>query len=147
MSSTRLLASPKSIWVLSLKKSGFWTPAYPVAMDRLKAMTSVASQTWRTGMPADRRPRLIDGGRVDGVVGADDEDDVGGGEVLVDLVHLLDDVVRHLRLREEDVHVPREAAGDGVDAEPDVDASASEDLGEARRRRAAPARSPCRTPV
>ena len=27
MSSTRERASPKSIWVLSLKNSGFWTPA------------------------------------------------------------------------------------------------------------------------
>ena len=52
MSSTRSLASPKSIEVLSRKNSGFWTPAYPAAIERLKTMTSLAFQTSSTGIPA-----------------------------------------------------------------------------------------------
>ena len=39
------------------------------------------------------------------------------GEVLVDLVHLQHDVVGHLGLGQQHVHVPRQAAGDGVDGE------------------------------
>ena len=34
-----------------------------------------------------------------------------------------DDVVRHLRLGEQHVHVAGQAAGDGMDAEPHVDAA------------------------
>src|SRR5687768_5036 len=45
MSSTRSRASPKSIWLLSRKKSGFWTPAFPVFMERLKTTTLPAPQT------------------------------------------------------------------------------------------------------
>ena len=52
MSSTRSLASPKSIALFSLKNRGFCTPAYPGAMDRLKMTTSLACHTWITGIPA-----------------------------------------------------------------------------------------------
>ena len=44
------------------------------------------------------------------------------GEVVVDLVHLEHDVVGHLGLGEQHVHVAGQAAGDRVDAEADVDA-------------------------
>ena len=74
-------------------------------------------------MPAIGRAGLVERGRVDRVVGADDEHDVGVGEVVVDLVHLEHDVVGHLGLGEQHVHVPGQAAGDRVDAEPDVDAA------------------------
>ena len=70
------------------------------------------------------------GGGVDGVVGADDQDDGGVGEVVVDLVHLQDDVVGHLGLGEQHVHVAGQAAGDGVDAEPDVDAALAQLAGQ-----------------
>ena len=39
------------------------------------------------------------------------------GEVVVDLVHLEDDVVGHVGLGEQHVHVPGQAAGDRVDRE------------------------------
>ena len=52
MSLTRSFASPNSMRVLSRKNSGFCTPAYPAAMERLNAMTSLAFQTSSTGMPA-----------------------------------------------------------------------------------------------
>jgi AspT/YidE/YbjL antiporter-like protein len=73
--------------------------------------------------PGDRAGRVVLGGGVDRVVGADDQHDVGLGEVVVDLVHLQDDVVGHLGLGQQDVHVAREPTGDRVDAEPDVDAA------------------------
>ena len=65
----------------------------------------------------DRGARLVQGSRVDSVVGPDDEDDVGLGEVGVDLVHLEHDVVRHPSLGEQHVHVAGEPACDRVDAE------------------------------
>ena len=43
------------------------------------------------------------------------------------------DVVGHVRLGEQHVHVPRHPAGDGVDAEHDVDALIAQDLGELGR--------------
>src|SRR5512139_2841453 len=61
--------------------------------------------------PDDRHPGdggggVLGGGGVDGVVGADDEHDVDVLEVVVDLVHLEHDVVGHLGLGEQHVHVP-----------------------------------------
>ena len=45
--STLSLASPRSIWVFSLKKSGLTRPAYSVLLiDRLKTTTLRASHTW-----------------------------------------------------------------------------------------------------
>ena len=49
-------------------------------------------------------------------------DDVGVGEVVVDLVHLQHDVVGHLGLGQQHVHVAGHAAGHRMDAEADVDA-------------------------
>ncbi len=67
---------------------------------------------------------------VDGVVGADDQDDGGVVEVVVDLVHLEHDVVGHLGLGEQHVHVAGQPAGDRVDAEPDVDAAGAQLAGQ-----------------
>ena len=66
----------------------------------------------------------------DDVVGADHERDVGLRELGVDLVHLLELVVRDVRLGEQDVHVAGHAAGDRVDRVGDVDALLLEQLGE-----------------
>ena len=68
------------------------------------------------------------------------------GELRVDLVHLLELVVRHVRLGEQHVHVARHAAGDGMDRVLDVDALLLEQLRELRARRAAPARPRARSP-
>ena len=79
--------------------------------------------------PRDRRagpPR----GRVRDVVGADDEGHVAAVELRVDVVHLLELGVGHVRLGEEDVHVPRHPAGDRVDRVLDVDAALLEELGQ-----------------
>jgi hypothetical protein len=51
------------------------------------------------------------------VVRADDDDDIRVREVLVDLVHLQHDVVGHLGLRQQHVHVPRQTPRDRVDGE------------------------------
>src|SRR5665811_231592 len=69
----------------------------------------------------DRAGRVLERGRVDRVVRADDQHDIGVVEVVVDLVHLEHDVVRHLRLGEQHVHVTGQTTGDRVDAEPYVD--------------------------
>ena len=74
------------------------------------------------------------GGRVDGVVGSDDQDDVGVGEVLVDLVHLHDDVVGDVGLGEQHVHVARQTSGHRMDGELDVDALRGELGGEVGHR-------------
>ena len=45
---------------------------------------------------------------------------VGVGEVVVALLELVDDVVRHARLRQEDVQLPRHPPSDGMDPKPDL---------------------------
>jgi hypothetical protein len=50
------------------------------------------------------------------VVGADDERDVGGGEFVVDVFELEDQVVGHAGLGQQHVHLARHAAGDRMDA-------------------------------
>src|SRR3954447_6669492 len=76
----------------------------------------------------DRRARLVAGRRVDDVVGADDEDDVGLRDLPVDLVHLLELLVGHVRLRQQHVHVTRHPAGHRMDAVADVDTALFEQL-------------------
>ena len=78
----------------------------------------------------DRRARRGLRRRVHDVVRADDEDHVRGLELGVDLVHLLERLVRHVRLGEQHVHVAGHAAGDRVDAVDDVDAPGLEHLGQ-----------------
>ena len=58
-------------------------------------------------------------GRVDGVVGADYEDEVGVIEVVVDFVHLEDDVVWDSSLSQKDVELAWHTAGHRVDAKPE----------------------------
>jgi energy-coupling factor transport system substrate-specific component len=55
-------------------------------------------------------------------------------EVVVDLVHLEHDVVGHLGLGEQHVHVARHAAGDRMDAEAHVDALLAQQLGDLEHR-------------
>mmetsp|Transcript_14858 Transcript_14858/g.42057 ORF Transcript_14858/g.42057 Transcript_14858/m.42057 type:complete len:265 (-) Transcript_14858:260-1054(-) len=50
--STVSLASPSSMSVLSFKKTGLSTPAYPAANDRFITITCFEFQTRKTGMPA-----------------------------------------------------------------------------------------------
>mmetsp|Transcript_21690 Transcript_21690/g.63392 ORF Transcript_21690/g.63392 Transcript_21690/m.63392 type:complete len:536 (+) Transcript_21690:104-1711(+) len=85
------------------------------------------------GHACDDRVGVLDGGRVDGVVGTDDEADVGVLEVVVDLLHLEHDVVRHARLGEQHVELARHPASDGVDGELRLDAARAQlarDLGD-----------------
>ena len=79
--------------------------------------------------PGDRRAGPA-GGRVGDVVGADDERDIAPVELRVDVLHLLELGIGHVRLREEDVHVPRHPPGDRVDRVLHVDAPVLEELGE-----------------
>ena len=51
-------------------------------------------------------------------------------KVLVEFVHLEDDVVWDARLCKQHVHVPREATRDGVDGVSDIDALLAELPGE-----------------
>mmetsp|Transcript_15628 Transcript_15628/g.42330 ORF Transcript_15628/g.42330 Transcript_15628/m.42330 type:complete len:454 (+) Transcript_15628:140-1501(+) len=82
------------------------------------------------GHARDDGRRVLLGGGVDGVVGADDECEVGALKVVVDLLHLEHVVVRHARLREQHVELARHAAGDRVDAEAHVDALLPQLLGD-----------------
>ena len=51
-------------------------------------------------------------------------------ELRVDLVHLLELLVRHVRLGEQHVHVPGHPAGDRVDAVDDLDAALGQQVGQ-----------------
>jgi len=53
------------------------------------------------------------------IVSADNHAHVNIAHLGVDLVHLLDDIIRHIGLSEQHIHLSRHAAGDGVDAELD----------------------------
>src|SRR5699024_4482588 len=82
------------------------------------------------GHAGDRAARVLGGIRVDGVVGADHQDDVGVGEVVVDLVELHDDVVRHLGLGQQHVHVPGQTPGDRVHGKAHVHAAVPQGAGQ-----------------
>jgi hypothetical protein len=60
--------------------------------------------------------------RVDDVVRADDDGHIGLGEVFVDLVHLHHDVVGHLGLGQQHVHVAGHAARHRVDGKAHIHA-------------------------
>ncbi len=70
----------------------------------------------------DRRALVGLGGRVDHVVGADDEGDVGLGELAVDVLQLEHFVIGHVGFGQQHVHVPGHAARDRVDRVFDADA-------------------------
>ncbi|MPM54067.1 hypothetical protein SDC9_100840 [bioreactor metagenome] len=67
------------------------------------------------GHPVDGGIHRIAGGRVEHVVGADHDHGIGVFEVAVDRIHLVKLLVRHVGLRQQHVHVPGHAAGDGMD--------------------------------
>src|SRR5574344_294622 len=73
---------------------------------------------------------VFGGAGVDDAVGADDDDHVGLGEVVVDLIHLHDDVVGHLGFGQQHVHVPRHATGDGVDSKLHLHTLVAQGLGD-----------------
>ena len=78
----------------------------------------------------DRRVADVARRGVRHVVGADDQRDVGARELAVDVVHLLELVVRDVGLGEQDVHVAGHAPRDRVDRVQDLDAAALELGGE-----------------
>ena len=63
----------------------------------------------------DRTRRVVSGGRVDHVVGADHQRHVGPAELVVDFVHVVQPVVGNIRLGQQHVHVAGHAAGDRMD--------------------------------
>ena len=71
----------------------------------------------------DRALVVVPRRRIDDVVGADDEHDVGLRQVAVDLVHLDQRVVRDFGFGQQHVHVAGHAPGDGMDGELHVDAA------------------------
>eukprot|EP00053_Salpingoeca_punica_P012955 m.116409 g.116409 ORF g.116409 m.116409 type:complete len:1093 (-) comp16076_c1_seq1:125-3403(-) len=81
------------------------------------------------GHAGNGRIRVVQGGGVDRVVGADDEGDVSVGKVVVDLLHLQDNVVGHVGLGQQDVELARHAAGHRVDAKAHLDAALRQHLG------------------
>ena len=97
-------------------------------------MQLLAFQTSRIGMPKIGLRRIVQGARIDDVVGADDDRDVRLREVVIDLFHLDHDVVRHARLGEQDVHVARQPARDRMDREAYVGAALAEKLGDVEDR-------------
>jgi hypothetical protein len=98
-------------------------------------------------MPAMGRVRIVLRRRVHDVVGADDDDDIRVREVLVDLVHLQHDVVGHLGLGQQHVHVPRQTARDRVDGEAHLLARRAQLARQFADTIAAPAPPPCRSPA
>ena len=78
----------------------------------------------------DRAARVAACSRVRHVVRADHERDVGLFERGVDLVHLVQLVVGHVRLRQEHVHVARHAPGHRVNGVADVHAFLVELVGQ-----------------
>ena len=89
-----------------------------------------ASSTVEDRHAVDRASRRVLGRGVDDVVRADDERDVGGLELRVRLVHLLQLLVGNVGLGEKDVHVTRHAAGDRMDGVDHLHAPRLEQVGE-----------------
>ena len=101
-------------------------PANPGARLRLTTTLVVALSTLRIGHAVDRRPCILAGGRVHDVVSSDDQRDIGSGEVVVDLIQIQQDVIRHVGLGEEDVHVSWHPSRHGVDGVPHRDPTSFE---------------------
>ncbi len=68
----------------------------------------------------DRALRIVLGGRVGHVVGADDENDIRIREFVVDVVHVIELIVGHIGFGQEHVHMPRHAASHRVDGVFDI---------------------------
>ena len=63
----------------------------------------------------DGAARIILRSRIDDIVGAYNDHDIGLGEIVIDLLHFKHDVVRHLGFRQQHVHVPGQSPGNGMD--------------------------------
>src|SRR5258708_2504506 len=100
-------------------------PAKPAAMLRLMTITVRALSTSRMGMPKMGLEASV---RAAGLVTslAPMISDVGLRHVAVDGVHIEELVVGDVGFGEQHVHVAGHAAGDGVNAEGDVDAALGE---------------------
>jgi len=64
----------------------------------------------------DVAPRRVPGSRVDHIVGTNHQRHIGQLELVVDLVHLLELLVRHMSLREQHVHMSRHPPRHRVDS-------------------------------
>src|SRR5207247_5304514 len=73
-------------------------------------------------------------GRVDHIVRTDYEGHVSGGELAIDLIHLLELFVGDVGFSQKNVHVAGHAAGDGMDGVLDLDAALLELVGELLQR-------------
>ncbi len=62
----------------------------------------------------------VPGGGVDHVVGPDDDGGVTGVKLGVDLLHLVELLIRDVRLAEEDIHMAGHPSSDGVDGVEDL---------------------------
>jgi hypothetical protein len=107
-------------------------PAKPLDRLRLTTMTVVALSTSRIGMPliaefASRASGLTTS------LAPSDQRDVGAGEVGVDVLEVVELVVRHVGFGEQHVHVPWHAAGHRVDRVAHVDVAVLEQIGELAR--------------
>jgi hypothetical protein len=67
---------------------------------------------------------------VDDIISTNDQHHVHFREVVIDFLHLLDDVVRNANFGQKNVHLTRHTTGNGVDGEPHVDFVFDEMLGE-----------------
>ncbi|CNU83885.1 Uncharacterised protein [Salmonella enterica subsp. enterica serovar Bovismorbificans] len=72
--------------------------------------------------------------RVHRIVRANHQHGIGIGEIIIDLVHLQHDVIRHFRLRQQHVHMPRQATRHRMNAETHVDPARAQFFGDFRHR-------------
>ena len=92
-------------------------PAKPGFMLRLMTKTVLALSASMIGMPKIGLRLVVPGGRIDHVVGPDDQRHVGLRHLGIDLVHLDQLIVGDLGLGQQHVHVAGHAAGHRVDGE------------------------------
>jgi hypothetical protein len=109
--------------VFSLKKSGFSRPENPAALAALEDDGEFRAVHFEDGHAGDGAAGIVAGVGVDDVVRADDDGDIGGGEIGIDLLEFVELRVGDIGLGEEDVHVAGHAAGDGMDGVFDGDAA------------------------
>src|SRR5690606_197237 len=82
------------------------------------------------GHAVDGAGRIVERAGVDDVVGADHDDDVRLGEIVVDLVHFEDDVVGDVGFGEQHVHVTGKTACHGMNREAHLGPGVAEGLGD-----------------
>ena len=91
-------------------------------------MPRLRTTTWRAFHTGNRAARVFGGGRVYGVVGTDNQHHIGAWEIVVDFVHFQHDVIGHMGLGEQHVHVSGQATRHRVNAETHVDATVPQDF-------------------